>query len=161
MDVIVHSTRWPAIVVCLLQHSIMASCMYLASNFNCLQSASNILLVINVQEVLPAVQMSYVRMTSWKLWAIVTVPWLSGFCGTYGANQWVNEKSSYAVCVHFGTLDLIRTAIQQVGIAASVYHEDCGNIARRSCSDWNDAPTGLLLSGCFARRASSRWVGEI
>ena len=36
--------------------------------------------------------------------------------------------SSYAVYVHFGMLDLIRTAIQQVGIAASVYHEDCGNI---------------------------------
>ena len=53
----------------------------------------------------------------------------------YGANQWVNEKSSYVVYVHFGMLDLIRTAIQQVGIAASVYHEDCGNIARRSCSD--------------------------
>jgi len=55
-----------------------------------------------------------------------------------GANQWVNEKLSYSVPgvhVHFGTLDLIRTAIQQVGIAASVYHEDCGNIARRSCSD--------------------------
>jgi len=29
----------------------------------------------------------------------------------------VNEKLSYAVYVHFGTLDLIRTAIQQVGIA--------------------------------------------
>ena len=53
----------------------------------------------------------------------------------YGANQWVNEKSSYVVYVHFGMLDLIRTAIQQVGIAACVYHEDCGNIARRSCSD--------------------------
>jgi len=57
----------------------------------------------------------------------------------------VNEKLSYAVYVHFGMLDLIRTAIQQVGIAVCVYHEDCGNIARRSCSDWNDAPTGLLL----------------
>ena len=51
-----------------------------------------------------------------------------------GANQQVNEMLSYAVYVHFGMLDLIRIAIQQVGIAASVYHEDCGNIARTSCS---------------------------
>ena len=60
-----------------VQHSIMASCfvgMYLASNFNCLQSASNVVLDVNVQEVLPAVQTSYVRMTSRKWWAMVTVP---------------------------------------------------------------------------------------
>jgi len=48
--------------------------LYLASNFNCLQSASDVLLDINVQEVLPAVQTSYVRMTSWKWWTMVTVP---------------------------------------------------------------------------------------
>ena len=95
----------------------MASCLYLASNFNRLQSASNVLLDVNVQEGLPAVQMScYVRMTSRKWWAMVTVPWLPGFCGSMGANQWVYEKPSYAVYVHFGTLDLIRTAIEQVGI---------------------------------------------
>jgi len=83
------------------------------------------------------------------------------FVARVGANQWVNEKSSYAVYVYFGTVGLTRTAIQQAGIAASVYNEDCGNIAGRSCSDWNDAPTGLLLSGCFAHRAFSHWVGEI
>ena len=58
VDMIVHSTRCPAIVVCLLQHSIMALCLYLGSNFNCLQSARNVLLDVNVQEVLPAVQTS-------------------------------------------------------------------------------------------------------
>jgi len=32
--------------------------LYLASNFNCLQSANNVVLDVNVQEVLPAVQTS-------------------------------------------------------------------------------------------------------
>ena len=50
--------------------------LYLASNFKCLQSASNVLLDVNVQEVLPAVQTSYVRMTSQVLewWGLITCP---------------------------------------------------------------------------------------
>ena len=42
-------------------------------------------------------------------------------------------------------------AIQRVGMAASAYRVDCGNIARRSCCDGNYAPTGHLWSSCLRR----------
>ena len=64
---------------------------------------------------------------------------------------------------------ILQTAIQRVGMAVSVYSVDCGNIAHSSCYDWNETPSGLLLSGCLPYRAfslpSSRnslgrfWVG--
>jgi len=50
-------------------------------------------------------------------------------------------------------------AIQRVGMAA--YSVNCGNIACRSCCDWNEAPTDLLLRGCLHHKASPGWVGEI
>jgi len=62
---------------CTQQHSIWlhAHWTYVAFNFNCLQSASNAVLDVNVQEVLPAVQTScYVRMTSREWWGMVTCP---------------------------------------------------------------------------------------
>jgi len=56
--------------------------------------------------------------------------------------------------MHFELVFLtLQTAIQP-GIAMSVYHVDCGNIAHWSCCDWNDTPSGLLLSGCLPHRAS-------
>ena len=54
---------------------------------------------------------------------------------------WTNLELFRIVC--FG----IQTVIQRVGMGMSVYHVDCGNIARRSYCDWNDAPSGLLLRG--------------
>ena len=51
-------------------------------------------------------------------------------------------------------------AIQRVGMAASAYRVDCGNIARRSCCDGNYAPTGHLWSGCLRRSRLSNFPAE-
>jgi len=52
------------------------------------------------------------------------------FVAHMAADQWVNEKSSYAEYVQFGILDFT-----DLMMAMSVYSVDCGNIAHRSCCD--------------------------
>jgi len=127
--------------------------LYLVSNLNCLQSANNVL-DISVQEVLPAVQNCYFQMTSWKWWAMVTVLWLSGFCGIYGCksvSEWKVKVSR--ICVVFLAL---RTCNPKSRNSCICLPCRLWYIACRSWSDWNDAPTGLLFSSCFAHRASSQ-----
>ena len=118
---------------------------------------------VNVQETCllyrQVVSLGTFEMTSQEWWGVVTCPvafmllwliWLQ-------ISGWMKSQAGRNVCtLLFLTL---QTEIQPVRIAVSVYHIDCSNIIIRYY-DWNDAPTGLLLSGSFARRASSllSWI---
>ena len=100
---------------------------------------------------------------TWRFWGVALLPLTSGFCGWYGCmHKGVNKMLSYwDVIIMFAfVFSTLPTTIQRVGMAVSVYCIDSGNIAQRSCCDWNDTPPGCFLGGCLPRRVSSHWIYE-